>query len=191
VDRRGYLKTVVAVGVVGATSFSLFKWFDLNKRVDPGKLWDKREIIAEIAELIIPETDTPGAKSAGVDRYIIDVMINCNPARQQNKFYDGLVELEDYTISTFNKQFMGCTMVQKQSVLQHFAENAFFSNKILNKINNKFFGQSFFSKIKNLTVEGYCLSRAGATAALAYDYVPGRFDACISLQPNQKSWATK
>jgi hypothetical protein len=191
VDRRGYLKTVLSAGVIGATSFSLFKWFDLNKRVDPGKLWDKRAIIAEIAELIIPETDTPGARTAGVDYYIINVLIHCNPLRQQHKFYQGLEDLEAYAVDTYHKEFMFCTAPQKQAVLQHFADHAVYANRILNKINNKFFGQSFFSKIKNLTVEGYCLSRIGATRAMAYDYIPGGFEACIPLQLNQKSWATK
>ncbi|MCX2479507.1 gluconate 2-dehydrogenase subunit 3 family protein [Pedobacter sp. MC2016-15] len=190
-DRRGYLKTVVSFGVISVTSFSLFKWFDLNKRVDPGKIWDKRAIIAEIAELIIPETNTPGARSAGVDHYIIDVLINCNPVRQQHKFYEGLEDLEDYALSKYDKEFMFCSLEQKHAVLQHFADHAAYSNRILNKINNKFLGQSFFSKIKSLTVEGYCLSRVGATKALAYDYIPGSFEACVPLQLHQKSWATK
>lgn len=190
-DRRGYLKTVLSVGVAGVTSFSLFKWFDLNKRVDPGKLWDKRAIIAEIAELIIPETDTPGAKSVGVDLYIIEVMINCNLVRQQHKFYAGLEDLESYSSNIYNQDFLNCSINQKRAVLQHFADNAEYSSRILNKINNKFFGQSFFSKIRNLTVEGFCLSKQGATQALAYDYIPGGFEACIPIQPRQKSWATK
>jgi hypothetical protein len=191
VDRRGYLRTVVSIGVVATSSFSLFKWVELNKSVDPGKLWGKREIIAEIAELIIPETDTPGAKSAGVDLYIIEVMINCNPVRQQHKFYAGLEDIESYATDTYNKHFLACTVLQKQAILQHFSEKAVYSNRILNKINNKFFGESFFSKIKNLTVEGYCLSKKGATMGLAYDYIPGGFEACIPLLPHQKSWATK
>jgi hypothetical protein len=191
VNRRGYLKTLVSVGIVGASSFSVFKWIDSHKSIGLGKLWDKRELIAEIAEMIIPETDTPGARTAGVDLYIIEVMLNCNPAVQQHKFYTGLEEVELHASNTYNQHFLKCTSPQKQAILQHFSEKAVYSNRILNKISNKIFGQSFFSTIKNLTVEGYCFSKKGATEGLNYDYVPGRFEACIPLQPNQKSWATK
>lgn len=190
-NRRGYLKTVVSVGVIGASSFSVFKWFNHVKNVDSGKILGKRELIAEIAELIIPETDTPGAKTAGVDRYIIDVLINCNSVKQQNKFYSGLEELEAYALNTYRKEFMHCSSDQKQVVLQYIADHAEYSNRILNKINNKFFGQSFFVKMKSLTVEGYCSSRLGATQGLAYDYIPATFEACTPLEKNQKSWATK
>ncbi|SEB09214.1 Gluconate 2-dehydrogenase subunit 3 [Pedobacter hartonius] len=191
VNRRAYLKGILAVGTLSITSFSVFKWVDLNKSVAPGKLWEKRAIIAELAELIIPETDTPGAKAAGVDHYIIDVMISCNPVRQQHKFFSGLQDLEKYALDNFEKDFLKCNTNEKRQILQHFADHAEYSNRILNKINNKLFGQSFFSKLKNLTVEGYCLSRLGVTEGLAYDYIPGKFEACIPLQPNQKSWATK
>jgi hypothetical protein len=61
---------------------------------------------------------------------------------------------------------------------------------MLNKINKKLFGESFFFKLKELTIEGYCLSQPGATIGLAYDYIPGKYEGCTPLKPNQKSWAT-
>ena len=86
---------------------------------------------------------------------------------------------------------MKCNAVERNIVLKHFEEKGIYSLQILNKINNKFLGQTFFSKLKSLTVEGYCLSELGATKGLAYDYVPQTFEACIQLKNNQKSWATK
>ena len=169
----------------------LFKWFDLNKPIDAAVLWDKKAVIAELAELIIPRTDSPGAKDAGVPTYIINVILNCNPVRQQHKFCEGLLALENYAEDQYGRNFLKCDATQKAAVLQHSAQNADYSIAILNKINNKYFGQSFFSKLKGLTVEGYCLSMAGATQGLAYDYIPGKYEACIPLKPNQKSWATK
>jgi hypothetical protein len=191
VNRRTYLKAALALGTFGAASLSLFKWFDLNRQIDASGLWAKKAIIAELAEMIIPRTDTPGARDANVQNYIISVILNCNPVRQQHKFFYGLEDLEKYAKDQYGKEFMDCDAIQKLEVLTYSSQNAEYSSRILNKINNKFFGQSFFSKLKALTVEGYCLSMLGATQGLAYDYIPGKYEACIPLQMNQKSWATK
>lgn len=190
-NRRSYLKSIFLLGTVSVTSFSIFKWFDLNKTVLPSQLTDKRKVIAELAELIIPATDTPGAKDAMVHDYIINVIINCNPVRQQRKFLSGIEELEGYALNRYGKDFLKCNSLEMHSVLDYSAKNASYPFEILNKINRKILGDSFYVKLRELTIEGYCLSEAGATKGLAYDYIPGTFEACIPLAPNQKSWATK
>ena len=190
-NRRTYLKGIFTVGALSVTSFSIFKWVDFNSKINPEKFREKLPIIAELAEMIIPRTDTPGAKDAGVPNYIIEVLLNCTTVRQQHKFYYGIEDLEAYAKDNFDREFLKCDTAQKHQALQYAADHADYPYVILNKINNKFFGQSFFSKLKGLTVEGYCISKLGATEGLAYDYIPGKFEACIPLQHNQKSWATK
>lgn len=189
--RREYFKTVLILGGLGITSVSFFKWFELNKAVNVKQIADKRAIIAELAETIIPATDTPGAKDVAVHDYIINVMINCNGVKEQNKFLSGINDLEEYSVDNYGRDFLKCNAKEKHDILQHFAKNDKYTYPILNKINDKFFGQSFYLKLKSLTVEGYCLSKPGATQAFAYDYIPGSYEACIPLKPNQKSWATK
>lgn len=190
-NRRTTLKSILALSAAGISSFSAYKWISLNKEVNVNELLSYQSLIAELAETIIPATDTPGAKEAGVSGYIINVLTNCTGKREQNKFVSGLHDLEAYTIDSFDKSFMKCNAVERNIVLKHFEEKGIYSLQILNKINNKFLGQTFFSKLKSLTVEGYCLSELGATKGLAYDYVPQTFEACIPLENNQKSWATK
>ncbi|KQS32308.1 gluconate 2-dehydrogenase subunit 3 family protein [Pedobacter sp. Leaf194] len=189
-NRRSYLKSLAFIGIV-ASSISGYKWYKLNKSINLQSLKEKEMLIAEIAELIIPQTETPGAKSAGVHKYIIDVITNCTTKNVQNHFVDGLNDFEQFSTSNYGKPFLELTAKEKGSIVQHFSDNANYRYPILNKINNKFFGESFFSKFRNLTIEGYCGSRLGATEGLAYDYIPGTFKACISIQANQKSWATK
>jgi hypothetical protein len=43
--------------------------------------------------------------------------------------------------------------------------------------------------LKQLTVAGYFTSEIGATKALAYLPVPGKFQGETRLQPGQKAWA--
>lgn len=189
--RRTYLKNLFFLGAIGATSFSIFKWVRLNEPIDPGQLIKKREVLAELAELIIPATDTPGAKAAGVHDYIINVVINCNQPKEQENFLHGIESLEGYALQNYGRDFLKCSLKQRTETLEYFDQHGEFSNRILNKINNKIFGQPFFPHLKALTIQGYCVSMLGATQGLAYDYIPGTYEACIPLLKNQRSWATK
>ena len=190
-NRRSYLKNVLLLGGIGVVSFSIFKGFKLTNAVPPQELLNKRALLAELTEMIIPQTDTQGAKAALVHDYVINVMINCNSVKQQRKFISGLQDLEDYSLDNYNKDFLKCNPSEQHDILTFFSEHTGYSYNILNKIDKKIFGTPFYTKLRELTVEGYCLSKIGCTQALAYDYIPQNFEACIQIKPNQKSWATK
>ncbi|GGI25636.1 gluconate 2-dehydrogenase subunit 3 family protein [Pedobacter mendelii] len=190
-NRRTSIRSILALSALGISSFSAYKWFDLHQKISLSQITDFKVLIAELAETIIPQTDTPGAKSAGVQNYIINVLHNCTSKVEQNKFLNGLENVQNYTQSRFNKSFERCTSLQRVEILKHFEENDTYRYQILNKINNKLVGRPFFTLLKQLTVEGYCSSELGASQGLSYDYVPGSFIPCTPLNPNQKSWATK
>ncbi len=181
----------MGISLIGISSIPVFKWIGLNQKVDLKALMSHKNLIAELAETIIPKTDIPGAKDARVHEFIINVMLNCVGNKEQNKFLNGLRDLEDYTLDTYGKSFFECDSKERNNILEYFEHKDSYSYPLLNKITNKFLGQPFFTKLKNLTVEGYCLSQVGATQGLVYDYVPVNYEACIPLKPNQRSWATK
>lgn len=191
VKRRTYLKSILGLGVLGISSFSLLKWFNYHQPFDPNKLINKSSLIAELVDVIIPATDTPGAKDAKVHEYIIRVLINCNPVVVQNKFLIGLGDVENQAMRSYGKEFVHCTLSEKGEIYQSMVLSSEYSSSILNKVNNKIFHRPFITKLRDLTIEGYCLSKLGATEALAYDYIPGTFESCIPLKLHQKSWATK
>lgn len=190
-NRRVSIKTILGLSFIGASSFSAYKWLTIHRDFDATKLASYKNLIADLAETIIPETDTPGAKQAGVEKYIINVITNCLPLTEQNKFISGLQGVEEYSHKIYGKTFSQCNIKEKSEILTHFEEKGVYSYQVLNKINNKVFGKSFFTQLKHLTVEGYCLSEIGATQGLCYDYIPVNYEACIPLKFNQKSWATK
>lgn len=193
-DRRNYLKSVLALIGLGIGSFSLVKWFKQTtpKFVVTNRDWEKRRsLITELAEVIIPTTETPGAKEAGVGNYIISVMSKCYDQSQQSAFISGLDDVDDFTKSQFGRLFMDCDASSRYDAVQHFSYSLVESSPLLLKIKNKLFGKSFFFMLRELTVEGYCTSQLGSTRALTYDPVPGAYEACISLSEHQTSWATK
>ena len=48
----------------------------------------------------------------------------------------------------------------------------------------------YFSLMKQLTLLGYFSSEIGATQALRYVAVPGRYEGCIPYKKGDKAWAT-
>ena len=190
-NRRKAIKNILALSVVAGAGYAGFKAFELHKEANVANFVARKTLIADLAEVIIPQTDTPGAKAAQVENFIISVLSNCTSNVEQNLFLEGLEDVERYCDRNFNKSFSACGTQQRITVLTHFETSEMYDSKLLNKINNKFFGTPFFSKLKELTIQGYCNSPLGATEGLAYNFIPGHFAACIPLTSNQKSWATK
>lgn len=190
-NRRNAIKGVVAFSFIGIISGSLYEWFTLNSKIDINLLQKKKQLIADLAEVIIPRTNTPGAKDVKVEEFILKTIINCTEVRGQNIFVNGLSDVEDYSKKQFGKSFHNCNLTEQTRILSHFEAKSHGFNSTISKIEGKFIGKPFFTQLKELTVVGYFTSQPGATDALAYDYIPGRYDGCIKLTPNQKSWATK
>lgn len=190
-DRRSTIKGMFIVGVLGISSFSGYKWLSLNRKIESESILILKDLITELAETILPLTDTPGAKAAKAEDYIINILLNCTDKREVNIFLNGLYDVEEYAVDYFKKSFLKCNEYERNQILLYFEHKSTYKSKILNKVNNKFLGEPFFIKLKRLTAEGYCYSKVGATQGLAYDYIPGSFEPCIALMPGQKSWATR
>ena len=186
--RRKAIGGILALTGIGAAFFTGIKFFFGNS--NRGQLTNYLTLISELVDVIIPPTDTPGAKEAKVQEYVIDFMESCSSNKEYNNFFNGLNDLQENCLSDYNANFEACTEEQKIAVLKELDGNAD-ANSLFTKINNKIRGRSFFSILKSLTVEGYCTSELGATKLLAYAAVPGSYKAITTIKPNQKAWATQ
>jgi hypothetical protein len=189
-DRRKAIKLIL-LGSASVTSLISYKWLDKLKSTDVAYLFDKHDLLAELAETIIPETDTPGAKAVQVDKFIISMLTDCTDSRSLNNFIIGLQELEEFSLLTYKRTFIFCQPEQKEAILQEFERRAMPYKGILGKVENKILGRPFFTLLKNYTVMGFCTSHLGATQALSYEGIPGRFENVGPIPSAQRSWATK
>lgn len=190
-NRRKALGGILGFTGVGLASFGGYKYFlgDLNKNKEEIKVYF--DVISELIDVIIPTTAaSPGAKSAGVQDYIIYYMEDCSSKKEYHNFLNGLKDLQEHCLDAYGRNFENCTIDQKIKQVENLDNNSS-SNSLFTKIRNKLLGRSFFNIIKTLTIEGYCTSSIGATKHLTYLPVPGRYKAITELSPNQKSWATK
>ena len=130
-------------------------------------------LLAEAADTVLPTTDTPGAKAAGVEKFIIRVLRDCYRPEAQMRFYEGLARLDAAGRGAHGKGFTELTPAQKHAVLLAATKT----------------DKAFFLLLKQLTVAGYFTSEIGATKALAFLPIPGKFQGETQLQPGQKAWA--
>jgi hypothetical protein len=190
-NRKTAIKSIVAIVTLGGASGAIYNFLSPGEAIPLSDLPKKKALIAELAETIIPRTNTPGAKDARVEDYIIKMIAENTEARMQRSFLAGINAVENYAADEYGKQFTNCTRGEMSAIVKHFKDKATYPIHILNRANRKLFGAPFFFHLRELTVEGYCTSLAGATQGMAYDYVPETFQACIPLQKNQLAWATK
>lgn len=189
-NRRKAIGGILAFTGIGVASFAGYNFFNANSNANRGQLKNYQNLIAELVDVIIPPTDTPGAKEAKVQEYIIDFMESCSSNKEYNNFYNGLNDLQESCVNDYDTNFESCTASQKIEVLEILNVNSD-DDSILAKIDNKIRGRSFFNILKTLTIEGYCTSEIGATQLLTYVPVPVVYNAITTVTPTQKAWATR
>ena len=139
----------------------------------------------EIAETIIPTTDTPGAKAAGVGKFMTVYVTDCYDEDNQKSFHEGMNKLNDAADKKFSAEFMKLNAQQKHDLLVDLDKE----QKEYQKTRKKEDPQHYFRLMKELTLLGYFTSQIGATKALRYVETPGRNDGCIPYTKGEKAWA--
>jgi len=151
------------------------------------KFFDKDEIalIDEISEVILPATNTPGARDAEVYKYIDVIIAHHTDSVEQGTFRDGLAELDRSCSETYGASFLECSSEQRLEHLRALDEQAYaYSNKNSGRY------RPWFSRMKELTWIGYFTSELIGENYLNYDPVPGVYHGCIPLdEMGGKTWS--
>ena len=190
-NRRKAIRNIFLGTGAAAIAVSGYEWYGLTRKPDLADLNKFQDIVSEMAETLIPATNTPGAKDAKVGEFVIKMVAEHANKKVQNRFLYGLHDVENYANSQYKQSFVKCTVPQREEILLHFEQNDKPMKGILGKVQKKILGTSFIVTLKTYTVMGYATSQIGATKGFAYDFIPGPFMASVPLQPGQRSWATK
>jgi hypothetical protein len=163
---------------------------------------DYQTLVAQIADVIIPETDTPGAKEAGVGPFIETMLKDCYSEAQGQYFIKGLDTVEEKS-KALGGSFISLSPENQTEVLKAMEAAAASENEASKKAKEidaetgkeKDDGSAaksvtpFFNLMKELTLFGYFTSEIGATMELDYIPVPGKYEGCIPLKEGQKAYA--
>jgi len=116
------------------------------------------ELVATVAEHIIPETDTPGARAAGVHRFVDTLLTDHYPATERDRFLAGLADVDARARSAHGQAFAQCAPEQRIALLTELDARAYAASR----------GEDgwFFRRMKELTLVGYYTSEIGAMQEL-------------------------
>ncbi|MFD1872669.1 gluconate 2-dehydrogenase subunit 3 family protein [Hymenobacter bucti] len=127
----------------------------------------QRQLVAEVCETIIPRTDTPGAKDLGLAQYVLKMLKDCTPAKEQQVFVAGLGHLDAAAQRQQGHSFVASTPPQRAALLLHLDQQpADFSADL----------GGFYRIVRQLAVDGYTNSKYFMTREVLYDLVPGRYN---------------
>ena len=153
----------------------------------PDSLFTPNDIalLDDIADTILPETTTPGAKAAGVGPFIAMMVADTYHDSERRIFRDGLQSLQAECVSMHEAVFDAVTPGQRLALLEKL--DAEQHHNMQSRADGS--PAHYFRMLKELTLLGYFTSEIGCTQAQRYLESPGSFDPCAPYMPGEKSWA--
>jgi hypothetical protein len=129
--------------------------------------------VSVIAEHIIPETDTPGARAAGVNEFIDLMLAEWLDDDERAGFLRGLAAVDARSLNMFGTVFVQLTEARQLALLEGLDAEVT-ALRGADAAGN----DHFFNRMKWLTLFGYYTSEIGQTQELQASVVPGRYDPC-------------
>ena len=147
---------------------------------------DQGALVAQMAECIIPRTDTPGAKDVLVHEFIDLMLKDYVKEEERNLFLEGLAGVDAAAQEAHQKNFVDCTDEQQFDLLQamHVA-----SKNPTPPAEGERSVPPFFKIFRQTVLAGYFSSEQVGTEVLSYDPIPGEYDGCYPLDQVGNTWS--
>lgn len=131
-------------------------------------------LVDQLAELIMPATDTPGARAAGVTAFVDLIVGEYYHADERTAFVRGLADVDERASSAFGRTFLDLTEPQQAAILTGLDAES--------RAMPPGSPAHFFSRMKGLTIYGYYTSEVGYTQELHGVFMPGRYDGNVPVR---------
>ena len=141
---------------------------------------DALALTGVLVELIIPTTNTPGARAVGAHHTISHLLLACAGKSEQAQFVAGLARIDSAAKAQDGKRFAALKPARQVALL-----HAIEAGQAPFKVED----QNFFSQLKSYTAFAYYTAEVGATRELAYAPVPGGFKGDVPFKKVGRSWA--
>jgi hypothetical protein len=135
----------------------------------------QHETVATLTELIIPETDTPGARAAGVVEFIDLIVAEWYTEAQRARFLAGLADLDRRSQAVLGRVFLDAGSSDQMRIVSELEADWLSFQATGGEAD-----QHFFPQIKRLTLYGYYTSRVAVEQELHWSAIPGRYDPCLA-----------
>ena len=142
-------------------------------------------VLDEVAETILPETKTPGAKAAKVGAFMALMVTDTYDPKDQAIFRKGMQQLDEASKQASNASFVVATSEQRLALLKTLdsEQKTYMDGKKDDDPTH------YFRMMKELALLGYFTSEIGYTRAMRYLESPGRFDPDVPYTRGDTIWA--
>jgi hypothetical protein len=131
--------------------------------------WQEQDLLASVADTIIPAGNSIGAISVGVDKFLHKLFQDCYEKDVQENIKDQLLKLDKNSQSANGKGFAACDQQQRQELLLKFSSSEDKAEK------------DFFDLVKSETIRGFNTSKEVMLNYLNYKVVPGHYYGCVDV----------
>jgi len=187
-ERREALKlsaSFMGYALSGVVFSSMLNGCKIDNSLDWSPVFFSKEqgnTIAEIAEHILPKTDTPGAKDMLVHRFIDQLISKCYDENAQKEFVYGLENFQAECKLKTGNTFENCTEEERNAIftaqenIPFEAGRSVWGFTVKQEKNN-----TFYKQLKGLVIFTYFSSEEIGENVLAYEPIPGKYNGCIPL----------
>ena len=144
-------------------------------------------IVVAMIDLLIPATDTPGAKAARVNEFMDVILTDWATVEERARFLAGLDDVDTQANALFGKSFLEASPTQQSAILQVLDDSvdwlhsppshpAVSPGRDFNQLRGE-----FFRSFKLVTIHGYYTSEIGQTQELKREIIPGAFHGCAPV----------
>ena len=143
-------------------------------------------IVVAMIDLLIPATDTPGAKAARVNEFMDVILTDWATAEESARFLAGLDGVDTQANALFGKSFLEASPAQQSAMLQALDDSVDWLHgppsdpAVSGRDFNQLRGE-FFRSFKLMTIHGYYTSEIGQTQELKREIIPGAFHGCAPV----------
>jgi Gluconate 2-dehydrogenase subunit 3 len=186
--REALKKTLVAMGLTISVPSLLSIFESCNSH--SSQTWqpqffspDQVTVMGELAETILPKTQTPGAKDLHIDQFIDRIIKQVFSQEDQQLFLKGMEAFEAKAKEVNGKSFIDSSPEQRGRLLTKLEQETDKVPASVWGINMKKDAGPlpFYRQVKALTLLGYFTSKEIGKKVLVYDPVPGPFKGDIPL----------
>jgi hypothetical protein len=132
---------------------------------------EQNELVTMIAEMIIPETDTPGATSVRVNEFVDLLLAEWSSDGDRTRFVAGLDAIDHEARASYGRRFVELAAAERALTIT-----------ALDGAREASDGAGFaFGHLKRLTVYGYFTSEVVQKNILKTNMWPGRYDGCVGI----------
>jgi hypothetical protein len=152
----------------------------------------QNDTVIAMIDLIIPATDTPGAKGARVNEFMDVILTDWAIPQERAGFLKGLDDVDVQSAALFGKTFLEITPAQQTALLRSLDDAVDWHHSdphepVPRDQRDSELRGEFFRVFKKMTIHGYYTSEIGFTQELKLEIIPGAQHGCVPVTPEKKA----